>query len=129
VRSIVGRFLEHSRIFYFANGGEEEVYLGSADWMPRNLYERVEVTFPVKDAMQRQRIRTEILEAYLRDTAKARLLHADGSYGRSKLPSGAGGFNAQEFLIAVAEGRQNAGDIPAVSFRSVRTRRKAGKLA
>ena len=80
VRSIVGRFLEHSRIFYFANGGEEEIYLGSADWMPRNLYERVEVTFPVKDPMLRQRIRSEILEAYLRDTAKARLLRADGSY-------------------------------------------------
>jgi polyphosphate kinase len=129
VRSIVGRFLEHSRIFYFANGGEEEVYLGSADWMPRNLYERVEVTFPVKEAMLRQRIRTEILEAYLRDTAKARLLRADGRYVRPKLPGGAGGFNAQEFLIAVAEGRQNASDIPTVSRPSVRTRRKDGKLA
>ena len=128
VRSIVGRFLEHSRIFYLANGGDEEVYLGSADWMPRNLYERVEVTFPVKEAMLRQRIRTEILEAYLRDTAKARLLRADGSYGRPKLPA-AGGFNAQEFLIAAAEGRQNAGAIPAASRPSVRTRRKAGKLA
>ncbi|MFZ3212619.1 MAG: polyphosphate kinase 1 [Terriglobales bacterium] len=129
VRSIVGRFLEHSRIFYFANGGEEEIHLGSADWMPRNLYERVEVTFPVKDAMLRQRIRSEILEACLHDTAKARLLRADGSYVRPKLPAGASGFNAQEFLIAVAEGRQNAGDIPAVARRSGRTRRKAGKLA
>ncbi len=131
VRSIVGRFLEHSRIFYFANGGEEEVYLGSADWMPRNLYERVEVTFPVKDAMLRQRLRTEILEAYLRDTAKSRWLRSDGSYVRPELAAGAraGGFNAQEFLIAVAEGRQNASDIPAVSRSSVRTRRKAGKLA
>jgi len=86
------------------------------------------VTFPVKEAMLRQRIRTEILEAYLRDTAKARLLRADGSYGRPKLPA-AGGFNAQEFLIAAAEGRQNAGAIPAASRPSVRTRRKAGKLA
>jgi polyphosphate kinase len=129
VRSVVGRFLEHSRIFYFANGGEEEVHLGSADWMPRNLYERVEVTFPVKDAMLRQRIRTEILEAYLRDTAKARCLRPDGSYVRPKLPAGADGFNAQEFLIAVAEGRQNARDIPSVSSRGVRTRRKIGILA
>jgi polyphosphate kinase len=128
VRSLVGRFLEHSRIFYFANGGEEEVYLGSADWMPRNLYERVEVTFPVKDAMLQQRIRSEILEACLRDTAKARLLHADGSYARPKLPGGALGFNAQEFLIAVAEGRLSAGDIPEPSRRRVRSR-KAGKLA
>jgi polyphosphate kinase len=128
VRSIVGRFLEHSRIFYFANGGEEEVYLGSADWMPRNLYERVEVTFPVKDAMLRQRIRAEILEACLGDTAKAHLLRPDGRYVRPKLPGGAGGFNAQEFLIAVAEGRQNAGDIPP-SRPALRTRRKAGKPA
>jgi polyphosphate kinase len=131
VRSIVGRFLEHSRIFYFANGGEEEVYLGSADWMPRNLYERVEVTFPVKDVMLRQRLRTEILEAYLADTAKARLLRSDGSYVRPELPAGARapGFNAQEFLIATAEGRQNASDIPAVARPSIRTRRKAGNLA
>src|SRR5437868_10161229 len=57
VRSVVGRFLEHSRIFYFANGGEEEVYLGSADWMPRNLYDRVEVMFPLKDAMLRDRVK------------------------------------------------------------------------
>ena len=78
VRSIVGRFLEHSRIFYFENGGEgeEEIYLGSADWMPRNLYERVEVLFPVRDPMLRYRVRHEILEAYLQDSAKARTLAA-----------------------------------------------------
>ena len=56
VRSIVGRFLEHSRIFYFENGGEPEVYLGSADWMPRNLYERVEVLFPLRDPALKERI-------------------------------------------------------------------------
>ena len=129
VRSIVGRFLEHSRIYYFANGGDEEVYLGSADWMPRNLYERVEVTFPVKDTMLRQRIRSEILEAYLADNVKARLLRSDGTYVRTE-PAGARGvFNAQEFLIAVAEGRQNATDIPSASHPATRTRRKAGKLA
>jgi polyphosphate kinase len=66
VRSIVGRFLEHSRIFYFENRGNPEIYLGSADWMPRNLYERVEVLFPVKDAALRTRVATEILGAYLR---------------------------------------------------------------
>ena len=80
VRSIVGRFLEHSRILYFANGGDEEVYLGSADWMPRNLYERVETVFPIKDPMLKQRIRGEILEAYLADNTQARLLQPDGSY-------------------------------------------------
>src|SRR5947199_6349018 len=83
VRSVVGRFLEHSRIFYFANGGEEEVYLGSADWMPRNLYERVEVIFPLKDALLRERARRQILAAYLADNVKARLLQSDGKYIRA----------------------------------------------
>ena len=71
VRSIVGRFLEHSRIFYFANGGEPDIYLGSADWMPRNLYERVEVMFPVKNSSLRNRIFEEILGTYLKDTGKS----------------------------------------------------------
>src|SRR6202048_273454 len=77
VRSIVGRFLEHSRIFYFANGGKEEIYAGSADWMPRNLYERVEVLTPVRDELLRERVRGEILEAYLADNLKARILLKD----------------------------------------------------
>src|SRR3984957_6155165 len=103
VRSVVGRFLEHSRIFYFANGGEEEAYLTSADWMPRNLYERVEVMFPVKDPMLRDRIRHEILDAYLADTAKARVLRRDGSYVRAWQAAGkrkppVPGFSAQDFL-------------------------------
>jgi polyphosphate kinase len=118
VRSIVGRFLEHSRIYFFANGGEEEIYLGSADWMPRNLYERVEVLFPVKDEMFRQRIRQEILESYLADNLKSRILQKDGAYirawraqGRRKPPSH-GGFNAQEFLIGLAEGKAAFESIP-----------------
>src|SRR5207253_2485962 len=121
VRSIVGRFLEHSRIYYFANGGEEEVYLGSADWMPRNLYERVEVLFPVKDPLLRERIHHEILDAYLADNIKSRILQRDGSYvrawqaqGKRKAPSGPDAFNAQEFLIALAEGKQPLAAIPAV---------------
>lgn len=126
VRSIVGRFLEHSRIFYFANGGEEEIYLASADWMPRNLYERVEVMFPVKDAMLRERIRHEILDAYLADTMKARVLRRDGSYVRSWKDAGkrkppVPGFSAQDFLIALAEGKQTVTAIPAAS--PARTRR------
>ena len=68
VRSIVGRFLEHSRIFHFANGGNDEIYLGSADWMPRNLFERCEVVFPVRDPAALARIHDEILPAYLADT-------------------------------------------------------------
>src|SRR6059058_3554400 len=83
VRSIVGRFLEHSRIFYFANGGEEEIYLSSADWMPRNLYERVEVMFPLTNPMLRERVKREMLDAYLADNVKTRVLLKDGSYIRA----------------------------------------------
>src|SRR5262244_3215010 len=108
VRSIVGRFLEHSRIYYFGNGGEEEVYIGSADWMPRNLYERVEVLTPLKDPMLRERVYQEVLSSYLTDNLKTRVLSRDGSYRRiwqsassrrrERPPSGAAAFNAQEFL-------------------------------
>jgi polyphosphate kinase len=116
VRSVVGRFLEHSRIFYFANDGNEQIYLGSADWMPRNLYERVEVLLPVQDEFLRDRVHHEILDAYLADNRKARLLLPDGSYIRAwqplrgkrnrKPPMGAAAFSAQEFMIQLAEGKQ-----------------------
>jgi polyphosphate kinase len=109
VRSIVGRFLEHSRIFHFVNGGREETYLGSADWMPRNLFERCEVVFPVKDKTARARIHDELLPAYLADTAKARLMQEDGSYVRAK---GQGKFSAQEFLMRLAEGKADLDGIP-----------------
>ena len=78
----MGRFLEHSRIFYFENGGEPEVYLGSADWMPRNLHERVEVLFPLKNPLLRDRVVHEILAAYLADNVKSRFLQKDGRYLR-----------------------------------------------
>jgi len=97
VRSIVGRFLEHSRIFWFANGGAEEVFAGSADWMPRNLVERCEVVFPVVDEEAAHRLRHEILEAYLHDDVKARLMQADGSYRRA--PKCSGGISAQDWLM------------------------------
>jgi len=120
VRSIVGRFLEHSRIFYFANGGQEEIYLGSADWMPRNLYERVEVLFPLRDSLLRERVKAEILDAYLADNVKSRILQKDGKYlrpwqtgkRRALRPSGAAAFNSQQFLISVAEGKQPLQAIP-----------------
>jgi polyphosphate kinase len=118
VRSVVGRLLEHSRIFYFSNGGTEELYVGSADWMPRNLYERVEVVFPIFDPLLRQRIQHEILESYLADTAKARVLQADGEYVRaSSLKRGRRSatqtpFNSQEFLIGLAEGKRSIDAIP-----------------
>src|ERR1700704_1004592 len=121
VRSIVGRFLEHSRIYHFENGGEPEVYLGSADWMPRNLHERVEVMFPLKNPLLRDRVAHEILAAYMADNIKARFLQKDGRYlrawesarGRSrKPPTGRAAFNAQEFLIALAEGKGSPEAIP-----------------
>jgi polyphosphate kinase len=113
VRSIVGRFLEHSRIFYFENGGTPDIYLGSADWMPRNLYERVETLFPVRDPLLKDRVRNEILAPYLVDNAKARVLHADGSYAFNR-PRGktVQAFSAQDFLIAVAEGKKSIDAIP-----------------
>jgi polyphosphate kinase len=102
VRSIVGRFLEHSRIFSFANGGAEEVYCGSADWMPRNLLERCEVVFPVTQPDLHKRLREEILAAYLADNTKARVLQPDGEYVRA--PKTGAEFSAQSYLMQVAEG-------------------------
>ena len=120
VRSIVGRLLEHSRIYSFANGGDEQLYLGSADWMPRNLYERVEVVFPVLDPLLEQRVRQEILEPYLADTAKTRILEPSGDYARiASRVNGrrrtAPAFNAQEFLIGLAEGNKSLAAIPPLS--------------
>ena len=80
VRSIVGQFLEHSRIFYFANGGEEDVYIGSADWMTRNLDRRVEVVTPILDPTLKRHLKNVVLAAYLKDNVKARVLTEDGSY-------------------------------------------------
>jgi polyphosphate kinase len=114
VRSIVGRFLEHSRIFHFANGGSDEIYIGSADWMPRNLFERCEVVFPVRDPAALARIHGEILPAYMADTVKARLQQPDGAYVRaSKLLKDAAPFSAQEFLMQLAEGKTDLEAIPA----------------
>jgi polyphosphate kinase len=134
VRSIVGRFLEHSRIYYFANNGDEEIYIGSADWMPRNLYERVEVLVPLRDEMLRQRVRHEMLDAYLADNRKARILLRDATYipawqplhgkRNRKPPTGAAAFSSQDFLIGVAEGKPPA--IP-VTPGSARKRVMAGK--
>jgi polyphosphate kinase len=116
VRSIVGRFLEHSRIFHFANGGNDEIYLGSADWMPRNLFERCEVAFPVRDPAVLARIHDEILPAYLADTVKARLQQPDGSYIRaSKLFKDAKPFDSQAFLMQLAEGKAELSAIPKAS--------------
>jgi polyphosphate kinase len=115
VRSIVGRFLEHSRIYHFANGGMSEIYLGSADWMPRNLFERCEVVFPVKDPAALDRIHTEILPALMADTTKARLQQTDGTYVRAnKVITNAPAFSCQDFLIQLAEGKVDREAIPSL---------------
>jgi polyphosphate kinase len=95
VRNIVGRFLEHSRIFYFANGGEEDVYMGSADWMTRNLDRRVEVVVPIMDAQLKRYLKDVVLSAYLRDNVKARVLRPDGTYACVPAASGQESFNSQ----------------------------------
>ena len=98
VRSVVGRFLEHSRIFYFANGGEEEVYIGSADWMARNLDRRVEVVVPVLDERLKRYLKDTVLAAYLRDNVKARVMNSAGAYELPEMTEGEESFNSQLFF-------------------------------
>ena len=104
VRSIVGRFLEHSRIFHFANAGEDEVYIGSADWMARNFDRRVEVVTPVLDPHLKSYLKDTVLPAYLRDNVTARILTADGVYKKPQIAPGEDPFNSQLFF----EGRNSA---------------------
>jgi polyphosphate kinase len=99
VASIVGRFLEHSRVYLFANGGNEELYLASADLMHRNLNRRIEAMFPVENAAQRQRARVELLEDAIADNSKIRWLQSDGSYHRVAR-DGSALRNFQEELMA-----------------------------
>jgi polyphosphate kinase len=130
VRSIVGRFLEHSRIFHFANGGDDEIYLGSADWMPRNLFERCEVVFPVRDPAAMARIHNEILPAYIADTVKARIQQPDGNFLRaSKLNKDAPVFSAQDFLISLAEGKGDLAAIPEPAAERTPSAQKAATAA
>ena len=100
VRSIVGNFLEHARIFYFYNEGFTEVYMGSADWMPRNLDKRVEITFPVEDEKLKSRV-IEILQIQLADTLKAHILQPDGTYAKQDL-RGREKLSAQDFFMKQA---------------------------
>jgi len=112
VTSIVGRFLEHSRIFYFNNGGNEEVYLGSADLMPRNLNHRVEVDFPVQDKELIRVVRDEILATNLKDQAKARHMTSDGKYVRDPGYDKKDALNSQETFLARAVKRQAGAALP-----------------
>ncbi len=96
VRSIVGRLLEHSRVYYFENSGDEEVFIGSSDWMPRNLDRRVEVLTPVSAPELKSYLKDEYLAAYLRDNTRARMLMPDGRYRRLSAADGEEAFDSQE---------------------------------
>ncbi len=109
VTSIVGRFLEHSRVFWFRNGGREEIYLGSADLMPRNLNRRVEVLFPVTAPRLVARLREEILETYLADRAAARYMRSDGSYTRKP---GEYGLDSQAWFLGQRGCRPETAVVP-----------------
>lgn len=122
VVSIVGRFLEHSRIIYFGNGGEEEIYLSSADWMPRNLNRRVETMFPVEDP-DNKRILKEVLDIYLTDNKKARILNPDGTYRRRKPEPGEPDFCAQDVLLG-RTGEQIRSDLLASHLKPRAARKK-----
>ena len=101
VRSVVGRFLEHSRIFYFLNDGEEELYIGSADWMTRNLDRRVEVVAPVLSPHLRKYLKDTVLWAYLRDNVKARVMNSDGIYELPVIAVGEEPFNSQTYFEGI----------------------------
>jgi polyphosphate kinase len=99
VISIVGRYLEHSRIFYFLNGGNEEIYLGSADLMERNLDRRIEILFPLENPEHIRYIRRNVLDTYLRDNQLSYLLQTDGNYKRKKTLLGEPHINVQDWLM------------------------------
>jgi polyphosphate kinase len=100
VTAIVGRFLEHARIYYFRNGGNEELFFGSADLMPRNLDRRVEVLFPVENPIIRAALTKTIIPVQLGDTEKLRVMQPDGTYSRVQTPPGTEPLNAQAWLLA-----------------------------
>jgi polyphosphate kinase len=99
VTSIVGRFLEHSRIFYFLNGGEEDIYIGSADWMQRNLDRRVELVAPIEDPRIKKHLKEKVLDVCLSDNVKARRLSPDGSYERVRPREGEETVDSQSLSL------------------------------
>ncbi|HEU5071936.1 MAG TPA: polyphosphate kinase 1 [Verrucomicrobiae bacterium] len=124
VRSIVDRFLEHHRIYYFENAARPEVFLSSADWMPRNFFRRIEVAFPVEDGVLRSRIMDEILAVALADNVKARHLQADGAYVIPPKPRNTPTRRSQFDFIALAQGGSRInGKIPAGRHPRVQVRR------
>ncbi len=126
VRSIVDRFLEHSRVFYFENACQPEIFVGSADWMPRNFFRRIEVVFPIEDGNLRERLTNELFALALADNVKARFLQADGSYTRPLLKRGSPPCRSQLEFIALAlnetrpgkENRPSRTKYPVVKIRT-----------
>ncbi len=108
VRSVVGRFLEHSRVYFFRHGGADDLYLGSADWMQRNLDRRIEVVFPVEDERLQRKVH-QVLELLLRDNVKARELGSDGVYRSARRTPGQHRLDAQQRLLELSERRRLAG--------------------
>jgi polyphosphate kinase len=117
VTSVVDKFLEHSRIFYFENGGDPEVLLGSADWMPRNFFRRIEVMFPVEDLRLKSRLTGEILPLVLKDNVKARQLQSDGTYARRTPVDGESAVRSQTVFQTLA--RESAREAGESAFRFV----------
>lgn len=114
VRSIVDRFLEHSRIYYFENACQPQVFLASADWLPRSFFRRIELAFPIEDGVLRERIISELLAVSQADNLKARILQPDGSYRRASVAAGEKPCRSQfEFItlaLAAAEGRRKSAE-------------------
>jgi len=127
VRSVVDQFLEHSRIFYFENACQPEVFVGSADWMPRNFFRRIEVVFPIEDGNLRDRVKRGLLDIVLADNVKARVLQPDGSYLAAKPRRGERALRSQMEFIRIAEEGLNpkpkaARQKPRAPVMKVRTR-------
>ena len=111
VTSVVGRFLEHSRIYYFYNNGDEKIFMGSADLMPRNLNQRVEVLFEVENQQNIRYLRDEILAVYLADNLKARLMLPDGSYKRIKPQENETSLSSQETFMTMHSSNPGSGSL------------------
>ncbi len=127
VRSIVGRFLEHSRIFYFENAGQPEIFIGSADWLPRNFFRRIEVVFPVEDANLRERIKTDLLDVCLADNTNASFLQADGSYLRPDLESAGPRHQSQEEFMEMALEGESRQSLQKPKYQKVKAAYKPNK--
>ena len=123
VSSVLGRFLEHSRLYYFLNGGEETVYLGSADLMPRSLDRRVELLFPVEDAAHKRYLRDTVLQAHLNDNTSSRSMQPDGHYKRNTPQKGAAPLAVQDHLLALRTTRP-ATEVPGAAKLEPSLRKK-----